>query len=90
MDLRHVSDDGDKILPAASAALENGITVLLILIGDAFDHTTKLFQDPSPAFLMGSDVRGCYPYVRILPTGGGEMMKNGFVDGLLDLVMRGR
>ena len=75
MDLRHVPDDGDKILPAAGAALENGIAVLLILIGDAFDHTTKLFQDPSPAF------RPCHrrihvPLVLHLPAGGGEMCRS--------------
>ena len=55
MDLGHVPDDGDKVLVAPGAALENGVAVLFILIGNAFDHAAELFHDGSPAFPEGSD-----------------------------------
>ena len=50
MDLGHVPDDGDKVLVAPGAALENGVAVLFILIRNAFDHAAELFHDGSPAF----------------------------------------
>ena len=67
MDLRHVPDDGDKVLVASGAALENGVTVLLILIRDAFHHTAQLFQDRSPSFPSIPDEAPIKSLVLFLP-----------------------
>ena len=48
MDIRHCADDSDQIVVAFGSTLDDGISVLLVLVCDPLNHAAQTIHIPSP------------------------------------------